>query len=113
MLGDLRQADISRWFAVSGPNTVLDDAILSSNFDGIALKLDPEGGWNERNRIKAASNSGTGVIALDFDVPWHRPRTRPHDTAYSACSSAAAQHQRRHSLVSMWRAGPNSRSPSS
>jgi len=68
MLGDLRQADISRWFAVSGPNTVLDDAILSSNFDGIALKLDPEGGWNERNRIKAASNSGTGVIALDFDV---------------------------------------------
>jgi hypothetical protein len=47
---------------------VLEQAILSSNFDGIALKLDPEGGWNERNRIKAASNSGTGVIALDFDV---------------------------------------------
>jgi hypothetical protein len=59
---------------------VLEQAILSSNFDGIALKLDPEGGWNERNRIKAASNSGMGVIALDFDVavastenqaPWH------------------------------------------
>ena len=47
---------------------MLEQAILSSNFDGIALKLDPEGGWNERNRIKAASNSGTGVIALDFDV---------------------------------------------
>jgi hypothetical protein len=79
VLGDLRQAEIARWFGVSGPNNVLDEAILRADFDGMALKLDPDGGWNERNRIKAAFNRGMGVIALDFDVevvPTEEPASR-------------------------------------
>jgi hypothetical protein len=63
VMEDLRRQEIARWFSVLGPANVLDEAIVRGEFDGMALQLDPAGGWNERNRIKAANSRGMGVIA--------------------------------------------------
>jgi hypothetical protein len=68
VLADLRESGIARWLAVTAPASILDESIISGQFDGIALPLDPEGGWNERNRIRAASNRGMGVIALSVSL---------------------------------------------
>ena len=73
VLADLRQTQVARWLCVAGDNNLLDMSILSGEFDGMTLRLDPNGGWNERNRIKAASNRGMGVIALDVGLEFATP----------------------------------------
>ena len=77
VMADLRQAEKARWYGVFGPNNVLDESILRGDFDGMALRLDPEGGWNERNRIKAAGNRGMGVIAMDVGMDFGGQTTEP------------------------------------
>lgn len=68
LAADLRQTGVARWLAVAGPAGILDDAIIGGQFDGLALPLDPQGGWNERNRIRAAGARGMGVIALEVSL---------------------------------------------
>jgi hypothetical protein len=68
VVGDLRLTEVSRWLTVAGPASVLDDAIAGGQFDGMVMKSDPDGGWNDRNRIRAAAARGMGVIAIDVGL---------------------------------------------
>ncbi|MDB5451982.1 MAG: hypothetical protein JWO33_560 [Caulobacteraceae bacterium] len=68
VLSDLRQTEVARWFAVAGPASVIDEAIAGGQFDAVVMKSDPSGGWNERNRIRAAAARGMGVIAVDVGL---------------------------------------------
>ncbi len=65
---DLRRTEVARFLAVAGPASVIDDAIAGGQFDGVVMKSDPSGGWNERNRIRAAASRGMGVIAVDVGL---------------------------------------------
>ncbi len=68
VLSDLRQTDVARWLCVAGPPSVVDEAIAGGQFDGVVIKVDPAGGWADRNRMRAAANRGMGVIALDVGL---------------------------------------------
>ena len=68
VVADLRRTEVSRWLTVAGPPNVLDDAIAGGEFDGMVMKSDPDGGWNDRNRIRAAAARGMGVIAVDVGL---------------------------------------------
>jgi len=68
LVADLRLTRVSRWLTVAGPASVLDDAIAGGQFDGLVMKSDPNGGWNDRNRIRAAAARGMGVIAVDVGL---------------------------------------------
>ncbi len=68
VLHDLRQTEVARLLAVAGPASVIDDAIAGGQFDGVVMKSDPTGGWNERNRIRAAAARGMGVVAVDVGL---------------------------------------------
>jgi hypothetical protein len=68
VLTDLRSTEVARWLVVAGPPSVIDDAILAGQFDGVVMKNDPSGGWTERNRIRAAAARGMGVVALDVGL---------------------------------------------
>jgi len=68
LMSDLRQTRAARWLAVAGPAGILDESIIGGQFDGLALPLDPQGSWNERNRIRAAGARGMGVIALEVSL---------------------------------------------
>jgi hypothetical protein len=68
VVADLRRTEVARWLALAGPASVIDDAIIGGQFDAVVMKSDPTGGWNERNRIRAAAARGMGVIAVDVGL---------------------------------------------
>ena len=68
VLSDLRQTEVARFLTVAGPASVIDDAIAGGPFDGVVMASDPTGGWNNRNRIRAAASRGMGVIAVDVGL---------------------------------------------
>lgn len=68
VLSHLRRTEVARWFSVAGPPSVLDDAIARGQFDGLVMKSDPDGGWTDRNRIRAAAARGMGVVAVDVGL---------------------------------------------
>lgn len=65
VLAALRQTEVARWLTVAGPADALDEAIAKEQFDGVVMKSDPNGGWADRNRIRAAAACGMGVIAVE------------------------------------------------
>lgn len=67
-LSDLRRSEVTRWLAVAGSASLLDSAIAANQFDAVVMKSDPTGGWNDRNRIRAAAARGMGVVAVDVGL---------------------------------------------
>lgn len=68
VLADLRQTEVARWLTVAGPDNVIDAAIADGQFDGVVMKTDPTGGWNDRNRMRAAAGRGMAVIAVEVGL---------------------------------------------
>lgn len=64
-VSDLRDSGVARLVGASGTAEQLDEAIAGGEFDCITMRIDGEGGWNERHRIRNASHRGMGVIMVD------------------------------------------------
>jgi hypothetical protein len=64
-VADIRDSGVARLIGAAGPAGLLDEAIIGGEFDCLAMHMNPSGGWNERNRIRNASQRGMGVVICD------------------------------------------------
>jgi hypothetical protein len=68
LLADLRRLVATRWLAVSGPPGLIDETIQIGQFDGVAMRNDPVGGWTEPNRLRASRAAARGMAVSALDV---------------------------------------------
>lgn len=68
LLADLRHHAAARWLAVAGPSGIIDEAIQTGQFDGVAMRNDPVGGWTETSRLRAAKAAARGMAVIALDV---------------------------------------------
>lgn len=72
MLADLRRLVAARWLAAAGPPSVIDEAIQTGQFDGVAM-ANPAGGWTEHNRRRAAAAAARGMAVIAWNVAVEAP----------------------------------------
>jgi hypothetical protein len=75
-IADIRDSGVARLVGAAGSPALLDEALLGGEFDCLVMQMDPDGNWNERNRIRTASQRGMGVIIVDAGLELN-PTTSP------------------------------------